>query len=245
MLPNFLHIGAAKCASSWLWNVYKEHPDVYVPEHLDNVNFFVSDYRQGLQWYERTYFSDWSDQRAIGETTNSYMLVERALERIERDLPNVKLTMTLRNPIDRAFIQWAHFSKRRFRPEQRMAFENGLSSWTMFRLWMEPGMYASHLKKVYRHFPKERVLVNFYDDLVDEPAQFLRRFLLFLGVDPDFQPSILNTIVGFPGPEQSDTEDHVLARGFSESVREEMRQIFRGDLEALQELCGRDLSHWK
>ena len=106
-------------------------------------------------------------------------------------------------------------------------------------------MYASHLKKVYRHFPKKRVLVNFYDDLVDDPAQFLRRFLLFLEVDPDFQPSILNTIVGFPSPGQSDTEDGALARGFSDSVREEMRQVFRTDLEALQALCGRDLSHWK
>ena len=46
MRPNWLHIGAAKCASSWLWRVCIEHPDIYVPtEHRpdqpDNVNFFT------------------------------------------------------------------------------------------------------------------------------------------------------------------------------------------------------------
>ena len=245
MLPNFIHIGAAKCASTWLWRVYQEHPDVYVPADLDNVNFFVADYHKGLGWYERTYFGAWDGEKAVGETSNSYMLIERALERIARDLPDVKLTMTLRDPIERSFLQWAHLNKRRFRPEQRMSFEDGVTGWTMFRLWVEPSMYASHLKKVYRHFAKERVLVNFYDDLVEEPARFLRAFFEFLEVDVDFKPSILKTAIGFPGPEEPDTEDRSIEKGFSDEVREELRQILREDTERLEEMTGRDLGHWK
>lgn len=38
MLPNWLHIGAAKCASSWLWRVCIEHPEICVPtEHRPDV----------------------------------------------------------------------------------------------------------------------------------------------------------------------------------------------------------------
>ena len=74
MLPNFIHVGAAKCASSWLWRVYQEHPDVYVPLHLDNVNFFVADYHKGLDWYQKTYFGDWCGEKAVGEMSNSYMV---------------------------------------------------------------------------------------------------------------------------------------------------------------------------
>ena len=66
MLPNFIHVGAAKCASSWLWRVYQEHPDVYVPLHLDNVNFFVADYHKGLDWYQETYFDDWCGGEGSG-----------------------------------------------------------------------------------------------------------------------------------------------------------------------------------
>ena len=245
MLPNFLHIGAAKCASSWLWRVYQEHPEVCVPTHLDNINFFVADYHKGLDWYERTYFAGWSGEKAVGETTNSYMLIERALERIAKDLPDVRLTMTLRNPMERSFIHWVHLNRRDLRPEQKMEFERGLDAWPMFRMWIEPSMYASHLKKVYRHFPKERVLVNFYDDLAEDPARFIRRFFEFLEVDPDFEPSILHTVVGFPSPERPDTPNRALEKGFSEDLREELRQVFREDIGKLQEITGRDLSHWR
>ena len=54
MLPNFLHIGAAKSASTWLYRVCLEHPDIFVPPDADNVNFFLSTYHRGLNWYEET-----------------------------------------------------------------------------------------------------------------------------------------------------------------------------------------------
>ena len=246
MLPNFVHIGAAKCASTWLWRVYQEHPDIYVPADLDNVNFFVGDYHKGLEWYEKTYFDGWSGERAVGETSNSYMVFEKAVERITRDLPDVKLTMTLRNPIDRSFIAWSHMQTRRFGPEQRMGFERGLDphGWVLFRYWFEPSLYAAHLKAVFRHCPRERVLICFYDDLLADPARFLRGFFGFLGVDADFRPSVLDTVVGFPSPEWPDNDDRTFERGFSKEFREQLQRFFRSDIEELQEITGRDLSHW-
>ncbi len=49
MLPNFVHIGAPKAASTWLWKVCAEHPDIYVPE-AKPVNFFVAEYHKGIDW---------------------------------------------------------------------------------------------------------------------------------------------------------------------------------------------------
>ena len=49
MLPDFLHVGSGKCASSWLWEVCKEHPEIFVPlQRYDNVNFFTVRYHKGL-----------------------------------------------------------------------------------------------------------------------------------------------------------------------------------------------------
>ena len=118
MLPNFLHIGVAKAASTWLWTVYQEHPDIYVPRTKivnysgrrtppDNCNFFVADFYRGLDWYEQSYFSEWNGEKAVGELSNSYMVDELALQRIAENLPDVKLTMTVRNPIDVALLQYA------------------------------------------------------------------------------------------------------------------------------------------
>ena len=107
-LPNFLHIGAAKAASTWLWCVCQEHPDIYVPQTVDNANFFTVHYHRGLPWYTATYFAGYDGERAIGEFSNSYMVYPPAMERLAHELPDVRLTAILRNPVERAFMSWAH-----------------------------------------------------------------------------------------------------------------------------------------
>ena len=105
-------------------------------------------------------------------------------------------------------------------------------------------MYGSHLKNVFRTFLRDRVLVMLYDDLVADPAGFIRRFFEFLEVDPDLEPSILHKLIGFPSPDRPDSDARI-EKGMPEEVREELRQIFREDIEAVEEVTGRDLSHWR
>ena len=60
-----------------------------------------------MRWYEQTYFSGVMGQKAIGEFSNSYSVFVPALQRVARDLEDVRLTFTLRNPIERCYISWA------------------------------------------------------------------------------------------------------------------------------------------
>ena len=249
MLPNYLHIGAAKAASTYIWTMFQEHSEIYATPVADNCSFFMCSYHRGLAWYEQVYFSQWQGEKAVGEFSNSYMLFEPALERINRDLPDVKLSLTLRNPIDTCFLQWAQNKRNSFWLGEWAKLDahfkkmlNG--SWQTFRAWAEIAFYASHLKRIYRHFPKERVLITLYDDLLADSRLFLKRFFEFLEVDQDFVPSQINTVVGFPGSGGQDTEQHDLERGLPPSVRAELRGVFREDIDELQEMIGRDLSHW-
>jgi len=254
MLPNFLHIGVAKAASTWLWTIYKEHPEIYVPSEPvknysgkvtkpDNVNFFVADFFRGLEWYEKTYFSGWKGEKAVGETSNSYMLDELALSRIASSLPEVKLTMTLRNPIEIAYLQYLTQKRsRKWTPEQ-YRFEEVLDihAWQLFRMWIEPGFYHLHLTRVYRYFPRERVLVLFYDDLLEDPRKFLRRVFSFLGVKEDLELPSMDEVVGFPRPNTGKEE---VEEGINADLREKLRLIYRDEIRRLEELVGRDLSSW-
>ena len=104
MLPNFLHIGVAKGASTWLYQACLEHPDIYVPPKNDNLNFFLIHYHRGLSWYQQQYFADVTNEQAVGDFSNSYLVSEIAMERIIRDLPSVKLSVLLRNPVERAYL---------------------------------------------------------------------------------------------------------------------------------------------
>ncbi|MDP6111304.1 MAG: sulfotransferase [Planctomycetota bacterium] len=246
MLPNFLHIGAPKAASSWLWQVCKEHPEIFVPESPDNVNFFTVHFHRGLGWYEETYFSGAQNEPAVGEFSNSYMMFEPALDRIAAHLPEAKLTLTLRHPVERAWLQWAHIHLKKgkygFDPANEIGipFEKTLHhhghQW--FRNWMEPGLYSLHLKRIYERFPGEQVLVMFYDDLARQPGMFLKDYFSFLGVDAEFESSLVGRQIN-PDAAQADPHEWV-----SREIWNELHDVFRDDISELQELTGRNLNDW-
>ena len=243
-LPNFLHIGAAKCASTWLWRVCREHPEIYVPRTPDNVNFFTVAYFRGFDWYLSTYFSEVNGEPVVGEFSNSYMVHEPAMARIARDLPGVKMTMTIRNPIERTYLQWAHVHlKKRFGmnpdagvgiPLEKVLHHHG-HSW--FRLYMEPGQYAFLLKRLYRHFDPAQILVMLYDDLVTDDRMFLHRFYSFLGVDANFQTTLGGVDIN---PDVS-SENHTLP----DELRAELYAAYRDDIAELEDMLDRDLSRWR
>ena len=76
------------------------------------------------------------------------------------------------------------------------------------------------------------------------PEGLIRGKFEWLGVDADFKPSTLHQLVGFPSPERPDTADGDIEKGMPEDTREELRLLFREDIDELQEMTGRDLGHW-
>lgn len=246
MLPNFLHIGGAKCASSWLWNVCKEHPDIYTPDYPDNVNFFTVHYQRGLNWYEKEYFAQATNETAVGEFSNSYIVFGPALERAGRDLPDVKLTVTVRNPVHATFLAWAHIhlKNKPYGLDPRKGIQIPLAklldvhghAW--FRMFVEPNFFGRHIERIYSLFPKERVLVTFHDDLAEKPAEYLERYFGFLGVDPSFRGTLIGKDIN---PDAADADPQ---KWMEPEIRAEMHDVFREDIAKLEDLTDRDLSHW-
>jgi len=246
-LPNFLHIGASKAASSWLWRVCRDHPEIYVPPDHDNVNFFTVHYHRGMDWYRETYFSDAEEEPAVGEFSNSYMVYRPALMRASRHLPGVRLTMTLRDPVQSLYLAWAHthlkdkpygFDGRKGRgiPLEKCLHHHG-HAW--FRLYMEPRFYARHLRHILELFPPERVHVMIYDDLREEPEGFLRGFFNFLDLDSDFRTDLLHTEIN---PDSKDADIH---RDLSPDLVAELHRVYESDIADLEKLLGRSLESWR
>lgn len=269
MLPNYFHIGAAKCKSSWLYQVCRRHPEIYVPgKGYDNVNFFVNGWHRGLAWYEQTFFQNLAGERVVGEFSNSYMVFELAMQRIAASCPDAKLTMTIMNPVDRLFYNWAHFYlKKKCRIVQpgkaarvsRVELQELLESQGMerdpgmivplerllhhhghawFRQWAEPGFYAFHIRRLHRYFEPEQLHVMLYDDLLEDENKFLTAYFRFLGVDETFRPDLRPESIN-PDPPIVGNE-----RWMPESLRAELTEVYREDILALQSLLSRDLGHW-
>src|ERR1043166_4962032 len=110
-LPNFLVIGAAKCGTTSLYEYFRQHPEVYLPDVKEPMYYWQegrAKYEYGVTTraaYERL-FDGVTTERAIGEASPQYIRSATAPARIAADLPGVRLIASLRNPADRAYSSY-------------------------------------------------------------------------------------------------------------------------------------------
>ena len=102
-LPNFLIIGAAKSGTSSLYEYLNNHQSI-LPCVVKEPNFFTEYYERGVDWYKSCF--PFKFQKSIsGEATARYYWYPFAAERAHRVVPNAKIILLVRNPIDRSYSQ--------------------------------------------------------------------------------------------------------------------------------------------
>lgn len=182
--PAFIFIGASKAGSSWFFEILREHPQVFVP--LNKATFFFSAYyTQGIAWYE-SFFSKAAPECAKGEVCHDYLSNPEALRRIAHYRPDMRVICCLRNPYERAISSWRFFGR------------NGMDLPTLaaqgerYPAVFDEGYYATHLADVYSIFPKNQVLIFFFEELARAPESVARRLYEFIGVDAHFLPPSLH-----------------------------------------------------
>lgn len=184
--PDFLVVGAKKSATTWLHDCLDHHPQVVVPA-MKEVHFFCPEQcpksrsDKGVQWYE-TQFPD-RDGIVRGESSVDYMYYHDTTARaIASRYPSTKILFLLRNPVDRAYSDY--WMSRRNDPEIA-EFEDLID---LDHPFIARGLYHRQIQGFLEFFPKEQVSIFFHDDLVTDPAGFIRSVYGFLEVDADFEP---------------------------------------------------------
>ena len=179
MTPNFLYIGPDKAGSSWLHEVLKTHPLVFMPDAKD-LYFFDRYYDRGLSWYLGLFAPAGPQHLVVGEVCQDYLFHADAAVRISSTLGDgVRLMVTLRDPADRAFSSYLYALKQ---GEQHGTFLEALDS-PGLRL-LEHGRYASSLEPYLARFGRESLHVAVFDDLVADPQRFIDGLLTFLRLPP-------------------------------------------------------------
>lgn len=191
-LPNFLGIGAPRAGTTWLNTLLSSHPRVYTPSLRDEINFFDQYFDRGLEWYGSLFPPEEKADayRAIGEVTPQYLECEDCPERIYRTLPEAKLIVMLRHPVDRAYSQYGFFVQRR---NYRGSFEDFLAERPRA---LERGAYGRYLKRYLRLFDRSRILALIFEDAVADVAKTKEVLADFLDVAAeDFSPQAGRTRV--------------------------------------------------
>jgi hypothetical protein len=188
MLPNFLLIGVEKAATTWLAKCIGEHPNVFMADEKE-LHFFNYRYERGLAWYE-SHFNGWSGQAAIGEATPGYIYSPDAHRRIKAILGDqVKLIVTLRHPVDRAYSAFGQYM-RQGRSPPAADFQKSLQEDVLHL--RRRGCYAADLKRYLTFFPRENLSVLIFEEIKKDNLKSLINCFAFLGVTSQFIPESLN-----------------------------------------------------
>jgi hypothetical protein len=175
MKPNFLFIGPDKTGSSWMYEVFKQHPNCYVPQCKD-IYFFDRYYSRGLDWYFLFFQDADTSHLAVGELSHDYLFSPIAARRIKNDLPDVKLLTCLRHPVDRTFSHYL-FMIRSGRTQE--SFESALENYPEL---INNSLYYKHLNEYFNCFEKQQIKVLLFQDLKIDSVQFSKQIFDFLNV---------------------------------------------------------------
>jgi hypothetical protein len=197
MLPNFLVVGAQKSGTTSLYNYLITHPDIYLPAQKE-TKFFVHErfYNQGISYYEQ-YFSEWHQERAVGEVDPEYMYVDESMNRMIRhlDFENMKFIFIFRNPIERAFSHYLMSYRRGLEPftfEEAVALEaERIKKGFMENLrysYVNRGFYLRQIDRFLKHTDRSNMLFLLTEDLSENTLHCLQTVFKFLNVSQDFTP---------------------------------------------------------
>jgi hypothetical protein len=203
-LPDFLVAGVPKAGTTALHAALSRHPGLYLSP-IKEPKFFLTDgpppakggpgdaltYREHV-WQRDKYealFDPAPPGVPRGEATPFYLYDAGALRRIRDLIPEAKLIVIIRDPVERAHSNWTHLWSAGLEPvgdfiqacadeERRIA-----AGWAPFWHYAGLGQYGAQLSRAFSLFPREQVLVFRYRLLIDEPAATLDRICAFLGVE--------------------------------------------------------------
>lgn len=187
VLPNFFIIGASKAGTTTLWHLLRQHPQVFMPE-LKEPWFLSHDDRYqelGWSWYE-SLFQPASNVPAVGEASSCYCMTRlypNALCRLGRYFPDARLIYCVREPYARIESAWKQcLSTRHAMPQE---FSAAVRTYPPI---IEGTRYGETLRAFLDVFPRHRIYIVVFNELIQDPLTSYRGCLEYLGVDPEFVP---------------------------------------------------------
>lgn len=210
-LPDFLLIGAPKAGTTALFRALSRHPGIFCSPEKEPRFFAYPGQRPRfacdggpanaarIVTAEAEYlrlFAGCGAGLVAGEASTTYLASEAAPRVAARYVPRARLIAILRHPVARAYSQWLHLRQEGHEPLDFEAAWNAEDEreargyWPLTR-YRYRGYYGRHLEHWLEFFPREQLLVLFYEDWLAQPTETLAAVCRHLGVEP--RPSLLVT----------------------------------------------------
>ena len=155
------------------------------------LHFFDREYESGIASYS-AHFPDRDRAVVVGEATSSYFSCEGVAKRIHEHLPDVKMIVILRHPVDRLVSRYLNIRSAHYPTNRHLTVFDKIDAKPEI---MAEGLYYTHLSTYFGLFDREQLLVTMFSRLRDEPVEFLREVYSFLGISDDHTPRMVDSRV--------------------------------------------------
>lgn len=177
-----------RCGSTWLYEALKQRPDIAMssPKQLQFFNKMML--TRGLDWYAGHFRPEAEEQaRPVrGEITPFYSrLSEASVANIRRLLPEARIVLTIRNPVERVWshilYDWGVCKKKNLSRVSTISLLNFLHRQRTIRYTD----YEFILRRWRRHFGDEAVHVERFERIKTDPAGMMHDVLVHIHANPD------------------------------------------------------------
>ena len=233
-LPNFLGIGAQKAGTSWLAENLRCHPDLFVSQEKE-LHYFDRDFHRSIRQYAR-HFAQAGD-RVKGEITPAYAILDPStIHFIHKVMPDLRLIYLLRNPVERAWSQaYMNLVSIPGRPYEEVDPAEFVRHFRSPRSVLR-GAYLQCIDHWLECFSKEQLLIEFFEDIAEQPQALLGRVFDHLGVsrqvDWDHFPFGEKVFSGHATP-------------MPEELRQVLNEMYGPEIEAIHQRLGEKTDSWR
>lgn len=139
-------------------------------------------------------FANANNESALGEASVCYLWSPTAPQRIADRIPDAKILVMLRDPAERAFSQYLHglgngAIRWSFREHIQRNLHRRSAQFSVHYPFLEFGLYFEQLGRYLERFGRN-VWVGFHEDFEDRPLEVYQNICRFLGVAPEFSPTM-------------------------------------------------------
>jgi hypothetical protein len=169
-------IGAQRSGSTMLYGILDQHPEISMAKPLrPEPKYFLSGDCKYEDYFTQV-FKNSKNTAWLGEKSASYYELSNVAQRIKQTIPNAKLIVIMRNPVERAISNY------------RFSVKNGLENRSLKEVFIDQqqppllssdisvdpfnylgrGEYYTLLTPYYEVFDRDQILPLIFEDLVEQ-----------------------------------------------------------------------------
>lgn len=179
MHPSVIFVGPTKCGTTWIDSYLRTRPEICLPQAQKETFFFDKCFERGSDWYAAQFGSQDGAQGGIGvEVAPSLFHKPHARDNLAATLPDAKIVIVYRDPLDRAVSHYFHYRKAGV---PRMALTEMVRAHPDI---VNAGRFRTHMAAWEAAFPGQVFFLE-YAMLKTDPKGFCDAVCAIVGIPPE------------------------------------------------------------